>query len=99
MKIMEELYEVVIAKIAINVVRRSGEEINRLKALTGSLVYWGAEVGGLVVVPDATDGRWVNVIRPTHWASQAHRSTLSSLLESAHQHRVLAVMCAIECGQ
>ena len=71
MKIMEELYEVVIAKIAINVVRRSGEEINRLKALTGSLVYWGAEVGGLVVVPDATDGRWVNVIRPAHWGRPA----------------------------
>jgi hypothetical protein len=36
MKIMEELSEVVIAKIAINVVRRSGEETNSLKALSGS---------------------------------------------------------------
>ena len=32
-------------------------------------------------------------------AGQPHRPTSSSLLESAHQHRVLAVMCAIECGQ
>ena len=61
----------VVDRLAVFAQHRPQYHKPRLKALTGSLVYWGAEVGGLVVVPDATDGRWVNVIRPAHWGRPA----------------------------